>query len=149
LEGSTPKAVLLYHKNPGEKHTPTQPSFMQHTTQNFQHYSSIEFARLIRQPLIQVIAPSQHTLFEPQSTHIFTSSYSGSLMEGKKTVDVVTSQRVAGSLALLESGQSSDMVIQCGSDEYHVHRSIVCPRWGDLGATTLWLDWFSTPISIP
>lgn len=51
-------------------------------------------------------------------------------MEGKKTVDVVTSQRVAGSLALLESGQSSDMVIQCGSDEYHVHRSIVCPRSG-------------------
>jgi len=30
-------------------------------------------------------------------------------MEGKQTVDVVTSQRVAGSLALLESGQSSDM----------------------------------------
>ncbi len=45
-------------------------------------------------------------------------------------MDVVTSQRVAGSLALLESGQSSDMVIQCGSDEYHVQLSIVCPRSG-------------------
>ena len=47
-----------------------------------------------------------------------------------KTANLEPITSVTGNLALLESGDYSDMVSRCGSDIYKLHRSNVCSRFG-------------------
>ena len=44
---------------------------------------------------------------------------------------------LTSNLELLKSGQYSDMTLSCGSDEFHLHRALMCPRSAVLRT---WID---------
>ena len=35
---------------------------------------------------------------------------------------------LTSNVEILKSGQYSDMTLRCGSDEFHLHRALMCPR---------------------
>lgn len=42
--------------------------------------------------------------------------------------DIQKDRVVAGNMSLLTSQLYSDITIHCGSEEYKLHRAIICPR---------------------